>query len=410
MLHGKKGFERLVWAAKNVLNQSLCWLVVNVQSIQSTTLVAPGKIACHSLGTCIYLSDEAFAPLPKHHPIHVNAGPQSGTQHEVLVPNMTVPFASGTGQLEQNDIQSWTYETLEWLGLSGIGSRRILETDNIDPYLSRYALPDGALGKHSRAVSDFDWLAINVCSHRTSATGQRDGYSIILNPPESVPPRPSLDTGEDVEENHEARSNEAEVPASTMTVADARKKEVKRVPVILALNGLAHGGGTEILINADLAYASRTAVIALPEVKRGVTAIAGALPRLIRTVGRPRAMEMALTGRNLDAEEAAAWGLINGVVEADADADKLEEVEEVVKRAVVRKAVDVAQSICENSPDSVIVTREGVKMGWEGVGADEATRLVAEAWGPRLMMGENTREGVRAFVEKRMPRWRDSKL
>lgn len=131
--------------------------------------------------------------------------------------------------------------------------------------------------------------------------------------------------------------------------------------------------------------------------KRGVVAIAGGLPRLVRTVGKQRAMEMALTGRNVSAEEAERWGLVNELVDGEAD-------------AVVKRAVEVAEMIAANSPDAVIVSREGVKMGWEGVGAEDGSRLLIDAWERRLYEGENMKEGVRAFVEKRAPRWVDSKL
>jgi len=167
-------------------------------------------------------------------------------------------------------------------------------------------------------------------------------------------------------------------------------------PVIAAVNGLAFGGGCEMVINCDMVVASHSAQFALPEVKRGVAAIAGALPRLVRTVGRPRAMEMALTGRTVLAEEAREWGLVNGVCREGED--------------VVGRAVGLAEMVSANSPDSVVVSREGIKMGWEGVGAEEGSRLLGEVWFERLQRGENMREGVRAFVEKRKPRWVPSKL
>lgn len=167
-------------------------------------------------------------------------------------------------------------------------------------------------------------------------------------------------------------------------------------PVIAAVNGLAFGGGCEMIVNCDMVVASQSARFALPEVKRGVAAIAGALPRLVRTVGRPRAMEMALTGRTLLAEEAREWGLVNGVCGEGED--------------VVGRAVGLAEMVSGNSPDSVVVSREGIKMGWEGVGAEEGSRLLGEVWFERLQRGENMREGVRAFVEKREPRWVPSKL
>jgi enoyl-CoA hydratase/carnithine racemase len=68
-------------------------------------------------------------------------------------------------------------------------------------------------------------------------------------------------------------------------------------PIIAAVNGLAYGGGMEMLTNLDIVVAAKSATFALPEVKRGVVAMAGALPRIVRTIGRQRAMEMALTGR-----------------------------------------------------------------------------------------------------------------
>lgn len=150
-----------------------------------------------------------------------------------------------------------------------------------------------------------------------------------------------------------------------------------------------------MIINADMVIAEEQAVFGLPEVKIGVVALAGALPRLVRTVGRQRAMEMALTGREVDAKEAEKWGLVNRVVG---------------KGKAVEVAVGLAEMVGRNSPDSVVVTREGIKMGWEGVGAEEGTRLLIENWYSRMDGGENMKEGVRSFVEKRKPKWVASKL
>lgn len=186
----------------------------------------------------------------------------------------------------------------------------------------------------------------------------------------------------------------------------ARRKG--RKPVICAVNGLCLGGGAEMVINADIVVASSRAMFALPEVKRGVVALAGALPRLVRTVGKQRAMEMVLTGRMVGAAEAERWGLVNCLVEVGDG--KGRDGEEAVERAVVLKALAVAGEIAGNSPDAVLVSREGVKLGWEGIGADEATAMLSDTWVKRLYEGENIKEGLTAFVEKRKPVWADSKL
>lgn len=149
-------------------------------------------------------------------------------------------------------------------------------------------------------------------------------------------------------------------------------------------------------INADMVLASAAATFALPEVKRGVVALAGALPRLVRTVGKQRAMEMALTGRTLSAQEAREWGLVNVVVERGGD--------------LLAEAVRWAEVVSANSPDSVVVSRAGVGVGWEGMGVEEGSEWVMREMYARIDGGENMKEGVRAFVEKRAPRWVDSKL
>jgi len=143
----------------------------------------------------------------------------------------------------------------------------------------------------------------------------------------------------------------------------------------------------EMLTNLDMVIAAKSATFALPEVKRGVVAIAGALPRIVRTIGRQRAMEMALTGRAVSASEAFSWGFVNAVTE-DTPAEA-----PILSRPVVKKALEYAAMITENSPDSVIVSREGIKLGWESLGAEEASRLLQESWGKRLNEGENIKEG-----------------
>ncbi|KUJ10550.1 enoyl-CoA hydratase/carnithine racemase [Mollisia scopiformis] len=200
--------------------------------------------------------------------------------------------------------------------------------------------------------------------------------------------------GADLKEWNRANAESKSRPQPSSGFGGLSRRNGKK-PVICAVNGICFGGGCEMIINADMVIADQGAQFALPEVKIGVVALAGALTRLTRTVGRQRAMEMALTGRTVSAEEAREWGIVNKVVE---------------KGRCVEEAIRMAGLVAANSPDSVIVSREGVKMGWEGVGAEEGTRLVIENWYSRMDGGENMKEGVRSFVEKRKPRWVPSKL
>ncbi|KAL2834319.1 ClpP/crotonase-like domain-containing protein [Aspergillus cavernicola] len=204
--------------------------------------------------------------------------------------------------------------------------------------------------------------------------------------------------GADLKEwNKSTQSSEKRPPPPPSGFGGLSRRTGKK-PIIAAVNGLCLGGGCEIITNTDLVIASESAFFGFPEVQRGVVAWAGALPRIVRTIGKQRAMEMVLTGRRVSAREAERWGFVNEVVVGDEE------------EGVVKRAVEVAVQIAANSPDAVIVSREGVKMGWEGVGAEEGTRLLVEAWEKKLNDGENIKEGLRAFVEKRKPQWVESKL
>ncbi|KAI0432777.1 enoyl-hydratase [Xylaria sp. FL1042] len=167
-------------------------------------------------------------------------------------------------------------------------------------------------------------------------------------------------------------------------------------PVLAAVNGVCFGGGMEMAINCDMVVAAEKATFGLPEVTIGVIALAGALPRLMRSVGRQRASEMALGGKSYSAAEMLSWGLVNEVVKDGED--------------VVAAALKWAARIAGNSPDAVIVSREGLKLGWESVGPQQGTDLIMKGWYARIERGENFVEGVRSFNERRKPSWKDSKL
>jgi len=167
-------------------------------------------------------------------------------------------------------------------------------------------------------------------------------------------------------------------------------------PIIAAVNGICMGGGFEMVANCDLVVASESAVFSLPEVKRGIVPVAGCLPRLARTLGLQRTMDLVLTGRTVPAKTLHEWGLISQLVDSRDD--------------VAKAAVRIAQEMCRNSPDALIVGRLGVRMAWEAGSVEETVSALEHEWYPRLVKGHNFREGIQAFAEKRAPKWDNSKL
>lgn len=166
-------------------------------------------------------------------------------------------------------------------------------------------------------------------------------------------------------------------------------------PIIAAVNGFAFGGGFELALNADIILASTNASFRLPDVLRGTSALQGALPRLVRTLGMQRASLVALSGYEVNAKEAAEWGLVAKIVEPENLRDE---------------AVKLGSMIASMSPDSVIVSRAGLREAWDEGSVERAAQKTEQRWGEWLMGGENVREGMMAFAEKRIPRWKASRL
>jgi enoyl-CoA hydratase len=162
----------------------------------------------------------------------------------------------------------------------------------------------------------------------------------------------------------------------------------RTTPLIAAVEGLAYGGGFEIVLSCDLVVAARTARFALPETARGLVANCGALFRAPRALPLNIAREMLLTGDPLDAERAWSLGLVNRLVEAG-DAE--------------RAAVELAERVCANAPVAqrlsllavAAADAEREALGWAATEqADVEVNASADA-----------AEGVAAFREKRAPRW-----
>jgi enoyl-CoA hydratase/carnithine racemase len=142
--------------------------------------------------------------------------------------------------------------------------------------------------------------------------------------------------------------------------------------------------------------ASPTATFGLPEALRGIYAGAGGLPRILNNTSLPIAMEIALTGRTLSAKEALQYLVIN----------KISQTQE----SLIDEAVELAQKVASISPDAIIVGRAAIRQGWESGSVERGYQLADERWRDPLFGGENVGEGLRAFAEKRKPRWVGSKL
>ncbi|KAF7534532.1 hypothetical protein G7054_g6104 [Neopestalotiopsis clavispora] len=165
-------------------------------------------------------------------------------------------------------------------------------------------------------------------------------------------------------------------------------------PIIVACNGHAHGGGFEIVLNSDVIFASPNATFRLPEVLRGVVALAGALPRCMVLFGNHRTMDLCLTGRTLTVEEAVSWGLVKEIVPQE---------------KLLERTLDYASEIAALCPDSVIISRLGAREAWE-TGISRATMRGQEIYAEAMLRSANATEGLAAYREKRNPVWRPSHL
>ncbi len=161
------------------------------------------------------------------------------------------------------------------------------------------------------------------------------------------------------------------------------------VPVIAALNGLAVGGGCELALACHIRLGTANVRFSLPETRLGILPGYGGTQRLPREVGRSRALEIMLSGREVSAADAERLGLINRVVDA---------------AELLAEAQSLAQDIARLAPLAIRACLESVRVGLElplDQGLEVETRLFAE-----LFATSDKREGTRAFLEKRAPRFK----
>ena len=159
-----------------------------------------------------------------------------------------------------------------------------------------------------------------------------------------------------------------------------------RKPVIAAVSGFALGGGCELAMMCDVIIASESAKFGQPEIKLGVIPGAGGTQRLPRAVGKAKAMDMALTGRMMDAAEAERGGLVSRIVADD---------------QLMTEALGAALMICNYSLPSVMAAKEAVNQAFEG-SLSEGVRFERRLF-HALFATEDQKEGMDAFINKRKP-------
>jgi enoyl-CoA hydratase len=160
------------------------------------------------------------------------------------------------------------------------------------------------------------------------------------------------------------------------------------VPVIAAINGAAFGGGLEIALTCDFAYASETARFALTEITLGIMPGGGGTQFLPRAAGARRAKEIIFTGKPFSAEEALAWGVVNKLCAPE---------------TLMQETLATAQAICDNAPIAVRQAKRAMHFGLQ-MDLRSALFFEVDAYN-KMVSTEDRLEGVRAFNEKRKPRF-----
>jgi enoyl-CoA hydratase len=163
-----------------------------------------------------------------------------------------------------------------------------------------------------------------------------------------------------------------------------------RKPMLAAVAGWALGGGCELAMLCDFIIAADTAKFGQPEINLGVMPGIGGTQRLARFVGKSKAMEMCLTGRNMDAAEAERAGLVSRVVPA---------------AELMTEALKAAHKIAEQSLPIVMMTKETVNRAYETT-LSEGVRFERRVF-HAMFATEDQKEGMAAFSEKRKPVFKD---
>ncbi|GAA83649.1 ribonuclease P protein subunit p40 [Aspergillus luchuensis IFO 4308] len=191
MLHGKKGFERIVWAFKNVLNQSVAWLFFDLTT-------SSGGVS------------EDDPSLKGNHPQIINYKPLITEHSNILVPRLPGPEITNESR-EAAELEDHCNELSEWLAMVSLQSPRVSVYDDVDPYLCRYSVPDSDNAKPTslfslkwhglvpsrwiiellvailketapKSIAPYAWFALSASALGREAVEARDGYTVMVLP------------------------------------------------------------------------------------------------------------------------------------------------------------------------------------------------------------------------------------
>jgi len=193
--------------------------------------------------------------------------------------------------------------------------------------------------------------------------------------------------GADISEMKDKSPQESYAFARQGQVLFQRIQELPQ-PTIAAINGFALGGGCELAMSCDMRIATDKAKFGQPEVALGIIPGFGGTQRLPRLIGRAKAMEIILTGQTINASEALELGLVNKVVSSE---------------NLIAEAVSLAEAILSKGPFAIRQSKVAINKGLEvdiNTGCELEGNLFA------LCFGEEQREGMSAFLEKRKPNFK----
>jgi enoyl-CoA hydratase len=163
-----------------------------------------------------------------------------------------------------------------------------------------------------------------------------------------------------------------------------------RTPIIAAVSGYALGGGCELAMMCDILYCANTATFGQPEVKLGTIPGAGGSQRLTTAIGKSKAMELILTGKNFSGKEAEQWGLAAKAIDGD-------------NEAVLNGALETAEKIASFSRVAIVAAKEVVNKS-QDLGVREGVEYERRIF-HALFGSQDQKIGMKAFAEKKKAEW-----